>query len=128
MSNKSHVLRHLIHVDPKAAGDQILKAIWDAQCHKGNAAKALGCRHGTMLKWIAKLGIEERVEQLIERAKKSGHYGVSRGSPNGWRPFEVVDAAGARVGTYGSKEAADARASEERGLKARKRRDAQPEA
>lgn len=115
MANQHHALRHLIHVDAKAAGVQILRAIEKARGNKGAAAELLGCSHGTMLLWIKQIGIGEEIEELIEDLKARGLYVQLRGSPSGKRVFEVVyKKTGQPIGRGGfsTMEAAEAKAAE----------------
>ena len=91
MANVHHALRHLIHVDAAKAGAQILRAVDEAGGHKSNAAKILGCTHGTLLAWIKKCGLEAQVDKVVEKAKAEGRFVVEVGHTSGPRKYEVVD-------------------------------------
>lgn len=68
----SHQVHALILVDPSKASELILKALRKAKMRKGEAASSLGCSHGTFLRWIHRLGIEERIERLQAQALREG--------------------------------------------------------
>lgn len=115
MANKHHKLRHLIHVDPIAAGKEILRAVREAKGNKGAAADILGCRHGTMLSWIEKAGVGDAVEKLVAELKEKGICVQASSGREGPRAFEVVDRkTGLPIGRGGftTMEAASAKAAE----------------
>lgn len=90
MSGQRHTINALIQVDPSKAKAQILAALKQTGVHKGDAAAQLGCSHGTLLRWIAELGLSVEVEAMAERAAREGwHHGKNRQSPG--RPKGVKD-------------------------------------
>lgn len=82
MARVNHVISHLIHLDPKKAKDLILTALRDNKMHVGDAAKAIGCTHGTLLIWIGKLEMQPAVEKLRALATREGwHHDRHGGRP-----------------------------------------------
>lgn len=81
MSHRDHALRALILVNPKEAKERILSAIQKKKGHQGDAAKHLGCSHGTLIRWIAALDMSKDIDALIAKMKKEGtfHEKNSRG-------------------------------------------------
>ena len=77
----------LIRLEPtreraREASDAILAALRDNAMHKGETAKALGCAHGTLLGWIALLGLADKIARLEERSIAEGwHHGRLGGRP-----------------------------------------------
>ena len=52
--------------------------------HKSNTAKALGCTHGTLLRWIAKLKMVVEVQVLTAKAPtEEWYFAGNRGRPKG---------------------------------------------
>lgn len=81
---QKHELGSLIEYKPKEATERILNALREAKAHKADAAKLLGCSHGTLLRWIAKLGIGPQIDKLVAKAEREGwHHGRTGGRPRG---------------------------------------------
>ncbi len=69
---QKHDISSLIALEPKKASAQILEASERSGVHKGDAAKALGCSLATLLRWIAKLGLEPKIAKAEKAAEKAG--------------------------------------------------------
>ncbi len=88
MARVDYQLAHLIHIDPKAAKKEILDVLRGQKMHMTNAAAAIGCTHGTLLGWIARLdaiegiGMTEAITALKAKAEKEGWHWVNHGNPN----------------------------------------------
>ena len=76
MARVNHLLAHLIYTDPGEAKKQILEAFRREKMHVGNTAARIGCTHGTLLIWIARLtGLRSQIDKLKARAQDEGwHY------------------------------------------------------
>ncbi len=83
-SQQSQQMRALITVEPGKAKEKILAALKTSKVHMATAAAALGCTHGTLLRWIADLELTRAVEQMKGKAIKEGwHHGRKGGRPVG---------------------------------------------
>jgi predicted transcriptional regulator len=84
MAYANHEINALITIDPNKAKDAICAALRDAGMHKGNAADRLGCTHSTLLRWIAKLDLDARIEKMLKQAEKDGsRFNGRTGRPQG---------------------------------------------
>lgn len=72
MTYANHEINALITIDPAKAKEAICEALRSAGMHKGNAAKALGCTHSTLLRWIDKLDLDAEIAKLMKQAEKKG--------------------------------------------------------
>lgn len=88
MARVNYLIAHLIHTDPKAARDQILEAFRAEKMHVGNAAKRIGCTHGTLLIWIAKLEMGPAVAKLKKLAEREGWHHENHGGRPRLKPAE----------------------------------------
>lgn len=88
MARIDYQLAHLIHIDPEAAKKQILDVMRAEKMHMTNTAAKIGCTHGTLLGWIARLdaikGVKmtEAIASLKAKAEKEGWHWVNHGNPN----------------------------------------------
>lgn len=74
----------LIRERPQAARLAICLALFLSGMSKSDAAKRLKCTHGTLLRWIAMLKLEKRIELMTNDAIKNGwHHGRKGGRPKG---------------------------------------------
>ncbi len=112
---KHHMLTHLMHVDPKLAGEQILDALRRGGMNRGEAAGLLRCGYSTLLRWIEDLQLDAAIERMTQQALREGWYrgparkivvggeervvGVTGGRPRGleWSPEERASRARARA-------------------------------
>lgn len=80
----SHEIFALIIADPPRASKIILGSLKENGMHKGQTAEALGCTHGTLLRWIAKLELSDQIDRMVEKADTQGwrHNGRT-GRPRG---------------------------------------------
>lgn len=84
MAYANHEINALMTIDPKKAGDEICKALRKAGMHKGNAAKAIGCQHSTLIRWIKKLNLGKRIAVMLKQGEKEGwRYNGRTGRPKG---------------------------------------------
>lgn len=82
MPGPRHELHALIQVAPASAKKKIVAALKSSGMHKGEAARLLGCSHGTLLRWIDALALGDEVERLVDKARDEGWYhGENRKSP-----------------------------------------------
>ncbi len=72
-------LRHLVHVNPKAAREAIVLAIKAAGFERIKAATLLGVGYSTLFRWIHLLKMDREVETLIYEAEKSGKRRANKG-------------------------------------------------
>lgn len=72
MANPHQEINALIALDPAKAAEIILDALRDAGMHKGNAAKAMECSHGTLLRWIARLNLDAKIAKMLKDAERKG--------------------------------------------------------
>lgn len=72
MTNTSYHFNALIMIDPEKAKEEICKALRSAGMHKGNAAKEMGCSHGTLLRWIERLSLDTTIEKMMKQAQQKG--------------------------------------------------------
>lgn len=70
--NQHQEINALIALEPAKASKMILDALRTAGMHKGNAAKEMGCSHGTLLRWIARLDLDTKITQMMEVAERRG--------------------------------------------------------
>lgn len=84
MAFEQKEMQGLIITNPAKAKAKILSALKGARVHMGNAATALDCSHVTLLRWIAKLGLQKEVDAMKDDAIKRGTYdGHKGGRPKG---------------------------------------------
>lgn len=84
MAHADHEITHLIAVDPTKAKAKILQALKAARMHKAVATKEIGCSHGTFLRWIVRLGMQQEIEEMAAKAVKEGwHHEERGGRPQG---------------------------------------------
>lgn len=72
MSYSNHEINVLIFLDPEAAKKKILNALKKAGMRKGDAAVLLKCSHATLIRWIDRLELQVKIEELQEVAKSEG--------------------------------------------------------
>lgn len=84
MAFEQKEMQGIILTDPAEAKRMILAALESNGVHMGKTSSALGCAHVTLLRWIAKLGLADKVDAMKERAIKKGWYeGHKGGRPKG---------------------------------------------
>ncbi len=77
-----HEMGYLIRFDPAEAKKRILEALRLEGVHKGNASTRLGCRHGTLIRWIEQLKLAPAIATMTARAVREGwHHGHVGGRP-----------------------------------------------
>lgn len=80
----NHKISALIRIDPAAASKQLLDVLESKGMHKGEAAKAIGCAHSTLLAWIKQLNLFDKIAKLETTAIEKGwHHGRKGGRPEG---------------------------------------------
>jgi len=67
-----HPIRALIVANPILAIAEIRTVLIACGMCKSDVAKHFGCTHGTFLRWLNMLGLEEEVDLLSEQAKREG--------------------------------------------------------
>jgi DNA primase large subunit len=118
MARVNHLIAHLIHTDPKAAKQAILDALEAEKMVMGQAAAHIGCTHGTLLVWIAKLDMSPAVEKLRLRAMREGWLHI----PQGGRPKMTAKARAEALAAREAKKAAMTPAEQAKDKAARKAR------
>lgn len=84
MSYVNHDINAMIFLNQESAKKRILDVLKKTKMHKGEAAKELGCSHATLLRWIARLQLDEAIDKLQARAHEKGwHF---RRNPSSGRP------------------------------------------
>lgn len=82
MAYRPVTLGSLIEVDPKEAKKQIENAFIKAHAKRADAAVHLGISVYTLVRYVHKLSLTKRLEQIEERAKKEKwHHGEVGGRP-----------------------------------------------
>lgn len=76
-----HHMLALIELRPEEARRKIVATFRSAKCHYGQTAKALGCSHGTLNRWLATLGVKQACQELEKKAEEEGwHHGIHGGA------------------------------------------------
>jgi len=84
MAYTNHQINALITLEPAKAKKIILAAFKESKMHRQDAAKALECNYGTLLRWIDRLGIHDEINRMTKLSKKEGwHHGRKGGRPVG---------------------------------------------
>lgn len=82
MPYRVHRIHLLIDLEPEKAKKEILTMLRSTGGHRANAAKEFGCTHGTLLRWIARLGgMESELKAMDKALEDSGKHLGKSGRP-----------------------------------------------